>query len=96
VDFIPNEVDFAPIIGAKYPRANSPNSRPKKRPTTNPAAFSTVRKGRAAKGASEALLGGGASSGGLSYTNLLPKGVGVVSDLVGFNPFYGRYSRPSI
>jgi hypothetical protein len=94
---MPEEVNFAPIIGAKYPRApNSPNSRPKKRPTTNPAASSTVREGRAAKGASEVLLGGGASSGGLSYTNLLPKGVGVVSDLVGFNPFYGRYSRPSI
>jgi hypothetical protein len=92
------EVDFVPIIGAKRPnRANSPNSRPKKRPTTNPAASSTVREGRAAKGASEALLGGGASSGGLSNTNLLPfKGVGVVSDLVEFNPFYGRYSRPSI
>jgi hypothetical protein len=97
VDFVPNRVDFAPIIGAKYPRApNSPNSRPTKRPTTNPAASSTVREGRAAKGASEALLGGGASSGGLSYTNLLPKGVGVASDLEGFNPFCGRYSRPSI
>jgi hypothetical protein len=96
VDFIPNEVDFIPIIGAKHPRANSPNSRPKKRPT-NPAASSTVREGRAAKGASEALLGRGTSSGGLSNTNLLPfKGVGVASDLVGFNPFYKRYSRPSI
>jgi hypothetical protein len=93
---MPKEVDFTPIIGAKYPRENSPNSRPKKRPTTNLAASSTVREGRAAKGASEVLLGGGTSSRGLSYTNLLPKGVGVVSDLEGFNPFYRRYSRPSI
>jgi hypothetical protein len=90
-------MDFVPIIGAKYLRANSPNLRLKKRPTTSPAASSTVHEGRAAKGALEALLGGGASSGGLSNTNLLPfKGVGVASDLVGFNPFYKRYSQPSI